>query len=362
MTTLFIGIIGILLIAILYLIVYSRKDLNELKFSQQNNQAFSLMQQQLESLREQLNRQLGDIRNNVTSQIQNVSGQISQRLDSTGKVIGDVREGLGKLGENAERILEVGKDISSLQEILQAPKLRGGFGEYFLEDLIKQILPPENFKIQYRFKSGEMVDAVVKLADGLVPVDAKFPLENFKKIVADESDTNKKQSLKKSFARDVKKHIDKIAEKYILTDEGTYDFALMYIPAENVYYETIIKDENLGEEKSIIQHAMDKRVIPVSPNTFYAYLQAIVRGLRGMQIEKSAKEVIDMISRLQGDFNKFSNNFETIGTHLNNAKNKYDEASKRLGKFEDKLKNIESTKSPSLVEISGRKEDSVESG
>lgn len=361
MTTLFIGLIITLLIAVLYLIISNRKDLNELKHSQQNNQAFPLMQQQLEGLRVQLNQQLSDIRGNVSSQIQNFSGQMNQRLDNTGKVIGDVKKGLGELGKSAERILEVGKDISSLQEILQAPKLRGGFGEYFLEDLIKQILPPNNFETQYRFKSGERVDAVVKIADGLVPVDAKFPLEDFKKMITIQDDEGARQSFRKDFVRAVKKHINEIAEKYILPDEGTYDFALMYIPAENVYYETIIKDDNFGEEKGIGQYALAKKVIPVSPNTFYAYLQAIVLGLRGMQVEKSTKEIIDRISRLQVDFNKFSDNFEIIGTHLNNAKNKYEEASKRLDKFSTKLIGIEDMKNPNEL-INGARTPEVTDG
>jgi DNA recombination protein RmuC len=154
---------------------------------------------------------------------------------------------------------------------------------------------------------------------------------------------------KKQFTRDVKKHIDDIARKYILPDEGTFDFALMYIPAENVYYETIIKDEEFGEEKSISTYALTKHVIPVSPNSFYAYLQAILLGLKGMEVERSAKEIIENLSRLRGDFEKFYENFDLVGKHLNNARMNFESAEKRLERFGEKLAQIEKTKEPAQL-------------
>ncbi|HSG05234.1 MAG TPA: DNA recombination protein RmuC, partial [Nitrospiria bacterium] len=166
--------------------------------------------------------------------------------------------------------------------------------------------------------------------------DSKFPLENFKRVIDAQNDDERKAARKK-FTTDVKKHIDAIADKYILPDEGTFPFALMYIPAENVYYETIIKDEKFGEEKSLSAHALGRKVIPVSPNSLFAYLQAIVMGLKGLQIEKSAREIIDHLERLRGDFEKFRKDFEIIGSHLNNARGKYDDAEKRLDRFGDRL-------------------------
>jgi DNA recombination protein RmuC len=272
----------------------------------------------------------------ITQQMSQTTGQIGQRLDHAARVVGEVRQNLGELSKSAERIFEVGKDISSLQEILRAPKLRGTLGELFLGDLLSQILPPNHFTLQYSFRGGEVVDAVIHLGQGLVPIDSKFPLENFRRMIESQGDEEKKANRRK-FATDLKRHIDLIATKYILPDEGTFDFALMYIPAENVYYETMIRDETLGDEKSLANYALCRRVIPVSPSSFYAYLQAIVLGLKGLRIEKSAREIIQHLGRLQGDFARFREDFEVLGKHLNNTRSRYDEASKRLDRFGEKL-------------------------
>jgi DNA recombination protein RmuC len=195
-----------------------------------------------------------------------------------------------------------------------------------------------------------MVDAIVKIGKNIVPIDSKFPLENFQKHLTEE-DKKVKEDLRKKFIGDVKKHIDNISKKYILPDEGTYDFALMYIPAENIYYETILKEEALGEERSIFSYATQKRVIPVSPNSFFAYLQVVVLGLKGLQIEKSAQSIFQSLARLQGDLNRFRDTFQVIGTHLGNAKTKFDEAEKRLEKFTGKLEQIEEHQTEPLPEL-----------
>ena len=313
-----------------------------------------VMQQQVDALRQQitetitgnttaLNHQLSSVTQQVNQQLtamvqqlQNATGQIGTRLDNAARVVGEVKQNLGELSKATQQVFDVGKDIASLQEILRAPKLRGILGELFLGDLLGQILPPNHFTLQHRFKSGESVDAVVRLGQFLVPVDSKFPLENFRRVVESKSDEERKAARKK-FTTDVKKHVDAIADKYILPDEGTFPFALMYIPAENVYYETIIKDENLGDEKSLSAYALERKVIPVSPNSLYAYLQAIVMGLKGLQIEKSAQIIISHLERLRGDFERFRKEFEVIGTHLTNAKGRYDEASIRLDRFGERL-------------------------
>ena len=312
-----------------------------------------LLQQQIEQLRMQFDRSLDSNAQSIQQQLGQMLGHVNdrlrenaqvlnqtqyslgERLDNAARVVGDVQRSLGGLAEANRKIYEVGKDIASLQEILRAPKLRGGLGEFFLEDLLAQILPQQHFSTQHRFRSGDKVDAVIKLGASLVPVDAKFPLENFKRILEAASDEDKKRA-KKQFVADVKKHIDAIAAKYILPDEGTYDFALMYIPAENVYYETIIK-EDATDEKGLSYYAMTKHVVPVSPNSLYAYLQAIVLGMRGMKIEDRAKEIIHYLSRLQGDFGKFREEFALVGKHLGHAQSGYQNAERRLDQFSQKL-------------------------
>jgi DNA recombination protein RmuC len=340
--------LGLILIAWLF-----QRRIQTLLQEKQHDQPLLLMQQQIDQLRvqlgqvlehstqliqQQLSQMLGHVNERLKENaeiLQKTQQSLGERLDNAARVVGNVQKSLGGLEEANRKIYEVGRDIASLQEILGAPKLRGGLGEYFLEELLAQILPPCNFTVQHGFKSGEKVDAVIKLGTSLVPIDAKFPLENFKRIMEATTD-DEKARVRRQFVADVKKHIDGIAGKYILPDEGTYDFALMYIPAENVYYETIIKDDSLGE-KNLSQYALGKRVIPVSPNSFYAYLQAIVLGLKGMRIEDHAKEVIEYLARLQGDFARFREDFGLLGKHLSHAQSSYQSSEKRLEQFGQKL-------------------------
>ncbi|MGE5215906.1 MAG: DNA recombination protein RmuC [Chloroflexota bacterium] len=319
----------------------SRDDSSLLLLQQQIEQLRAQFSQVLDSNAQSIQRQLGQVLEHVNdrlrenTQVLNATQQsLGERLDNAARVVGHVQRSLGGLEEANRKIYEVGKDIASLQEILRAPKLRGGLGEFFLEDLLAQILPPQHFSIQYSFRNGDKVDAVIKLGASLVPVDAKFPLENFKRIL--EANDDDKGRARKQFAADVRKHIDAIATKYILPDEGTYDFALMYIPAENVYYEVMIKD-GAPEEKTLSSYAMSKRVIPVSPNSFYAYLQAIVLGLKGMKIEDRAKDILQYLGRLQGDFGKFRDEFALLGKHLGHAQSGYQNADRRLEQFAQKL-------------------------
>jgi len=292
------------------------------------------------------NKVLGDNIRTINEQLGRVNASVTGGLTETKNTVIDISKKLGELEESNKKIYEVGKDISSLQSILQAPKLRGVLGELFLGDLLSQIFPPQYFTLQYQFKSGSIVDAVIHFpTKNLLCIDSKFPLESFRRYLAAQGDDAKK-SARKQFVGDVKKHVDTMAAKYILADEGTFDFALMYIPAENVYYETIIKDEDFGDDKSIATYALSKRVIPVSPNSFYAYLQAILLGLKGMEVEKSAKEIIENLSRLRGDFEKFYENFELVGKHLNNARLNFESAEKRLEKFGEKLGQVEQSNEP----------------
>jgi DNA recombination protein RmuC len=292
------------------------------------DQGSLMLQQQLNELQQRLDA-FGE---NVSKNLQRTTDTMNSRLDKTTEVIGDLREKVGQ-------IHEVGKAAQELVSIMRVPKLRGGMGEFFLNDLLAQILPQEHYLLQYRFKGGDAVDAVIKIGPRLVPVDAKFPYENFKRIIEATGEIER-VAARKQFLRDVKKHVDAIATKYILPDEGTYDFALMYVPVENVYYETIIKEEAV-EDRQLFSYALANRVIPVSPNSLYAYLQTILLGLRGMKVEERASEILAELERLRGNFDKIQENFRVLGRHLTNANGAYSETEKAMTKFDTKLTQIE---------------------
>jgi len=307
-----------------------------------------LLKQQMDHLREnvdsssrlvhqqlsQLTKEVGDRLQENTKMMQEANRHVGDRLDNAARVVGEVQNRLGKMEESSLRIFEVGKDISRLQEILRAPKLRGSLGELFLGDLLAQVLPKDRFELQYGFKSGEKVDAIIRSAHGLIAIDSKFPLENFVRILETKSDEERKAA-RRVFLQDVKRHIDTISQKYILPDEGTLDFALMYIPAENVYYEIVLKNE--GSEKDLLRYAQEKHVFPVSPNSFYAYLQTIAIGLKGMQLADGVREVLDDVSRVKREFEKFGEEFAKIGTHLTHARGSFESADKRFQRLGEKL-------------------------
>jgi len=272
-------------------------------------------------------------RDRLREQTDTLSRVVGEKVEGSLSVFGEVRERLGELTKRTRDIEEVGKNISSLQELLRAPKFRGGFGELLLERLLADVLPRDNYSLQYRFHSGDTVDAVIHIGGHLVPIDSKFPLEDFGRILKAETEAEQK-ALRRQFMRTIKNHIDNVT-KYILPDEDTFDFALMYIPAENVYYETIL--QGCAEESEIYAYSIQKRVIPVSPNSFYAYLQVIVQGLKGLHIEQTAREILGYLQRLQGDLVDFQDDYRIVGTHIRNAAGKYDEASRKLTRFGDKL-------------------------
>lgn len=291
-------------------------------------------------LQEALNataKNLADQMNNMRRSLDAQSSEVGKRLDNSAKVFAGFTEKMGKVEETIKNVADIGKDISGLHDILRAPKLRGGLGEFLLGDLLSQYFPKDKFSMPYTFRSGDKVDAALHLADNfIVPIDSKFPLENFKKLM-DTKDDRERKLHKKAFVSDVKRRIDEIA-KYILPDEGTVEFALLYIPAENVYYEVIIKDEG---DDSLSAYAFKKRVIPVSPNNFFVYLQTVLMGLKGLQIEQSAKRIMDALVRLKGDFAKFGEDYDVLGSHLTNASNKFDESKRRMERIGQKIENIE---------------------
>ena len=316
---------------------------------QQPDQALLLLQRDIQAARAEAHQARGETLSSVkeelhqfasrmTTEMGQVGSGVQQQLQHVGQVVGAVQGSLGKLGEVTQRVFDVGRDIAGLEQLLKSPKIRGGVGETLLENLLAQMLPRDQYAVQHAFATGDRVDAAIRIGERLVPVDAKFPLENFRRIL-EEADEERRPALRRAFLRDVKNRVDEIAKKYILPDEGTFDFALMYIPAENIYYEIIVKED--GEDEPPAAYALGRRVVPVSPNTFYAYLRVIVLGLRGLRIERDAQEIQARLGRLRGDLDKFREAFDVVGRHLSNARNKYDDAAAGLGRLEGKLEGIE---------------------
>lgn len=301
-------------------------------------QPFLQLQQELHNLHATLQDQIRSLAGQMNDQMKQNTQFLQENQLNYQQVMGDVQHRLGVLQHATQSMMDIGKDISSLHDILRAPKLRGGMGEQLLAELLRQILPEEFFSLQYRFRNGSQVDAVIQLGEGLIPVDAKFPLENFRRILEAGSEESQSEA-RKMFWKDVKKHIDDISTKYILPEEGTFEFALMYIPSESIYYETIIKDD--AQNESLSTYAIKRKVVPVSPNSFYAYLQAIVRGLKGMKIERSAQIILESLGQLEVDLALCLTDFEKIGGHLAHARTSYEKTEQRFQKLQNRLNVME---------------------
>lgn len=289
-----------------------------------------------------LKEEMGLITNKVGVHLEQTARLSQQAGEGTIKAISDVYKRLGMLEESSNKIFEVGKEIGKLQDVLRAPKARGNFGELMLADLLGQVIPHDRFQLQYPFRSGARVDAVIFVGNYIVSIDSKFPLENFQRLLLAQSPEEKKK-IKREFNRDVKRHIDVISERYIVQDEGTFDFALMYIPAENVHYEVIASEEDI-EQQSLSAYALEHRVIPVSPNSFYAYLQVILLGLRGLRLDHAAREISETLSKMQNDFKRISEDYSLLGTHLNHARGTYDKLQKGVDQFQLKLGLVDQVK------------------
>ncbi|MBI4101599.1 MAG: DNA recombination protein RmuC [Candidatus Nealsonbacteria bacterium] len=242
-----------------------------------------------------------------------------------------------QIREDLKQVQEAVKDVSSFQEIFKSPKLRGQWGEASLEHILAQHFPQELYKIQYLFPSGEQVDAILSLPNSLIlSIDAKFPVENFNKMIASVAETEK-NFFKKSFLEDVKNRVNEIATKYILPSEGTVDFALMYVPAEAVYYEII---NNIGRELDIAAFAWSKKVILTSPNTIYLTLRTIEHWFRDTQISKQTQSVLKKLAKVHQDAEKLMDDFRKLGSHLKNASSAYEDSDKRLSLLDEKVEKL----------------------
>jgi DNA recombination protein RmuC len=336
----FFGLGGGLLIAFLF----SRLG----KKPKAETENFNLLNQRLDGLNVAMNQALRDTVKMVAEQLKDSRESVERSSRAVNQQVQGFTTGLTQLTENLKQVHESVKNVSSFQDIFKAPKLRGIWGEASLEASLAQYFPKDRYELQHYFKSGEAVDAILRLPNDLIlPVDSKFNWENFEKMVNADNDISREQ-YKKVFFSDVKKKIDEVATKYVLPSEGTTDFALMYVPAETVYYEVVnnIKDVDLPG------YALSKKVFLVSPNTFMLSVSAISHWLKDVQLNKQTKDVMKRLALIAKDGQKLADDFRRLGKHISDAKGSYDDSEKRLSLMVDRVQNvieIEEKESPPLL-------------
>lgn len=289
----------------------------------------------------ELQRQLSQLnQQTVHTVLQQLNSQRESQERSSGALVHTLRELQAKvasLEEGNKRVLDMSEGIRELQGILKAPKLRGTQGELWLEELLNQVLPPTCVKMQHRFRTGEIADALLTLRDGFsVAIDAKFSLENFSRMLEAEGEAERAVHAK-ALASDIKKRVDEITKKYLRPEEGTLDLAFMYVPAESVYYHAFV-EQVAGQ--NLMQYAHEHKVIPVSPATLYPFLQVVLQGLRGLQIEEQAQELQKGLSSVATDIRTFAEDYRKVGQHLSNASKSYEGSQRRLARVATRVETL----------------------
>ena len=320
---------GIFLAGIFYIFVIKKE-----KPKKEDNQSFLLLQNQIQEITRTLDAKLGEI-----------PGVIRNQFGESAKIIREVTEKLTKLDETNKQVVNFADQLKSLQDILKNPKQRGVLGEYYLETVLKNVLPPGSYQTQYEFKDGTKVDAVIFVKDKIIPVDSKFSLENYNRIL-EADDKNEKKKLEEVFKNDLKNRIDETA-KYIKPEEGTMEFAFMFIPSEAIYYDLLIN--KIGTVKAntrdLVEYAMvQKKIIIVSPTSFLAYLQTVLQGLRALQIEESAQEIKKGVENLARHLISYEIYMQKMGNHLGTTVNMYNSAYKEFSKIDKDVYKISGEK------------------
>jgi DNA recombination protein RmuC len=333
------------------------------------NSGLQLLIQQMGELGRNIDARVGDVAKTVDSKItdmsRNVDGKLNEshrqmqdtvrhQTNESFRLLKDVTERLVKLDETNKQVVSFTDQLQSLQDILKNPKQRGVLGEYYLETLLKNVMPPGSYEMQYKFKDGEIVDAIVRVKDKLIPVDSKFSLENYNRLV-EEKNEQEKLRLEKLFVGDLKLRIQETS-KYIRPNEGTMEFAFMFIPHEAIYYDLLINKIGAVTEDTdnLIQRAANKyKVIIVSPTSFLAYLQTVLQGLKSMQIEETAKDIIQRVGELGKHLKAYEEYHNKLGNNLATVVNQYIGASKELKKVDKDVLRITGTAAglePVLIE------------
>lgn len=354
-------LLGLTVLGIFYLIIkHSNRSNNK---TGDNEKLFLEM---LENLRKEIHDSSFKSRHEMLQQIEMVNKQLTKGITESSKTlqeqfrqsqqtIKDVTENLTKLRETNKQVVGFAEQMKSLEGILKNPKQRGILGEYFLETLLGNILPPNQYKIQYQFQNGEIVDAVIFFKDKIIPIDSKFSLEKYNRIM-DEKDEINRGKLEKEFKSDIKKRIDETG-KYIRPDENTTDFAFMFIPAEGIYYNLLIYKQGSVEVNTtdLIEYAFGKHVIIVSPTSFYAYLETVLQGLKAIEMEESVQEIIKRVGDLGRHLNSYQSYMQKVGVNLGTTVNMYNNASKEFKKIDKDVTRVTDGKSqvkPNLEEVS----------
>ena len=305
----------------------------------------ALLANQFVTLQSAINNELRSARQEIAASKDTIAQHTLKTIETI-KEIGQTIHELTKQQEEAQRLGQ------SLKDLLQAPKLRGNYGEAVLEEMLERVLPQGIWETQYTIDGREKVDAVVKIKDMIVPIDAKFPRDNYQKYMQAQNPEEKRNYWNK-YVADVKNQIRSIRDKYIKPEKGTAEFALMFVPSEAIYYETIAEKNYLGMPSDLYEFAQDSKVIPVSPNTFYAFLQLVVVGSRNLEILKSVKKIQNGLSELERTFNQFYSRYEEIGKSIEKAAESYRVGDGHIKRFKTKLEStlaLEELKTDALPE------------
>lgn len=337
LTTVLIVAVVVLVLAIIFLLARTKEPV-----AGAPDQSLLLLQNQMGELTRALDQKLSRLDDRLGKSSEQMSESVRTQFGESAKIIRDVTERLAKLDETNRQVVSFADQLQSLQDVLQNPKQRGVLGEYYLETVLKNVLPPGRFETQYKFPNGEIVDAVIFLdKNKILPVDSKFSLENYNRILA-ERDPVERERFEKLFKVDLKNRIDETA-KYIRPEEGTMDFAFMFIPSEAIYYDLLINQVGAVKTNTqdLIEYAFkQKRVIIVSPTSFLAYLQTVMQGLRSLQIEESAKEIIKRVGELEKHLVVYGEYHLRLGNALATSINHYNASGKEFKKIDKDVLRI----------------------
>lgn len=319
------------------IVVYiaAKSNKSEPASSPDNNTGFQLLMQQVSELQKTVDQKLGESEKSIRESMMHQSTQ-------SANIISDITERLTRLDEGNKQVLNFADQLRNLQDILKNPKQRGTIlGEYYLETILSKVLPPKTFQTQYKFANGEIVDAVVMVKDKIIPIDSKFSLENYNRIIESHQNGSDPEQFVNEFRKDIKKRIDETS-KYIRPAENTLDFAFMFIPHESIYYDLLVAE--VGSIKvntqDLVQYAFEKKVIIVSPTSFLAYLQTVLQGLRAMQIEESAKDIVKRVEELGKHMKSYEEYHNKLGGSLATVVNHYSNAGKELKKVDKDVMRI----------------------